>query len=257
MIQARGPTVEDEMPTKRDVPQVLMWAEYYCPWCFVASVRLHRVAKEFEGRVDVVIKPFPLELLRGESAPRDILEQEWWLAAMQEPEAPFAPYHGTDWPTTTLPAFEAAWCAAQEGPAAGLDYDFRVRRAFFAEGRNIGRREVLLDIAREAGLDVQRFRSRWDGGRARTSVLAEAKEGRERYGVRRTPTLMLSDGTPLAMALAVPQFENRRIVSMGALTCVGAACDDATRRLFERASAAGAPRPSGDRYAATAAGSRF
>ena len=60
-------------------------------------------------------RAFPLALLRGESAPRDILEQEWWLAAIQEPDAAFAPSQGDDWPTTTLPAFDAVQCAAHPG----------------------------------------------------------------------------------------------------------------------------------------------
>ena len=89
--------------------------------------------------------------------PRDILEQEWRLAALQEPAAKFAPYEGDDWPATTLPAFEAAWCAARQGEAAFIDYDLRIRRAFFAEGRNIGRIEVLTEIAKEAGLDMAHF----------------------------------------------------------------------------------------------------
>lgn len=243
------------MRASPEVPSILVWAEYYCPWCYVAAVRLRRVAAEFEGRVRPVIKPFPLELVRGEPAPRDILEQEWWLAAMQEPDARFAPYRGADWPTTTLPAFEAAWCAAQEGPGAGLDYDLRVRRAFFAEGRNIGNRDVLLDIAYEARLDVDRFRARWQSGRARAAVLSGAEEGRERFGVRRTPTLVLSDGTPLTLPMAVPHFADRRITSVGPLTCAGAACDPATRLLFERASQSAAGQPSDNRHAAGVAGS--
>jgi predicted DsbA family dithiol-disulfide isomerase len=100
---------------------------------------------EYEGRVRV--RPFPLEVAGSGPAPRDILEQEWWLAAIQEPAADFAPYEGDDWPTTTLPAFEATWFAFRQGEEVGSDYDLRVRRAFFAEGRNIGRREVLLEIA--------------------------------------------------------------------------------------------------------------
>lgn len=180
-------------------------------------------------------RAFPLELLRGESAPRDILEQEWWLAAIQEPDAAFAPYQGDDWPTTTLPAFDAVQCAAEQGSSAQLDYDLRVRRAFFAEGRNIGRPDVLFDVAREAGLDVTRFRAAWESGAARGAVLAEAEEGRTRYGVRGTPTLMLPDGSRLKLPIAFPHLKNRRIVAIDPAPCVGVACDDAIRALFERA----------------------
>ena len=208
-------------------------------------MRLHRVAKEYDGRVAFRTRPFPLELSHGEAAPRDILQQEWWLAAIQEPGAVFAPYRGDDWPTTTLPAFEAAWCAAQQGPVAAAEYDLRVRRAFFAEGRNIGRPEVLFDLAREAGLEFTRFRVQWESGAARAAVLAEAALGRERYGVRGTPTLTLADGVHLKLPIAFPRLENRRVVGISKLPCAGAECDEAFRALFERALVGQRPPPGG------------
>jgi predicted DsbA family dithiol-disulfide isomerase len=205
------------------------------------------VAKEYEGRVTFRTRSFSLELIRGEAAPRDILEQEWWLAAIQEPGAAFAPYRGDEWPTTTLPAFEAAWCAAQQGSATAAEYDLRVRRAFFAEGRNIGRPEVLFDLAREAGLDFPRFRVQWESRAAQAVVRTEAALGRERYGVRGTPTLTLADGTHLKLPIAFPRLENRRVVCISKLPCVGTGCDGAIRAFFERAldtRAAGAPQAS-------------
>jgi predicted DsbA family dithiol-disulfide isomerase len=190
---------------------------------------------DFRGRVTLRIRPFPLELIDGESAPRDILEQEWWLAAIQEPAADFSPNSGQDWPTTTLPAFEAAWCAARQGEDVLLEYDLRVRGAFFGEGRNIGRREVLREIAEEAGLDGTRFERDFASGEARSAVIEEAKLGRERYRVRGTPTLMLADGTKLRHPIAYPRMEDRTIVAVPELPCCGEACLDATRALIEQA----------------------
>lgn len=158
-----------------------------------------------------------------------------WLAALQEPAAAFAPFRNDDWPTTTLPAFEAAWCAAQQGEIARHDYDLRIRRAFFYESRNIGRREVLLEIAREAGLDIPDFIRRLDSGEARKHVLDEGRLGKERFRVRGTPTIMLEDGTRLHHPIAYPVMENDRIVKVGVLPCCGEACLQATRALFDRA----------------------
>jgi predicted DsbA family dithiol-disulfide isomerase len=222
------------METQATRPEVWQWSEYYCPWSYLAAVRLHAIMPEYRGRVRLRIRPFPLEILDNDPAPRDVLEQEWWLAAIQEPAAAFAPYRGDDWPGTTLPAFEAAWCAARQGDDALLDYDLRVRRAFFAEGRDIGRREELVAIAEEAGLDLTRF-ARDSGGGARAVVRAEARLGRERYGVRGTPTLMLADGTRLRHPVAYPRMEDRRVVGVATLPCGGAGCLDATRALVERA----------------------
>lgn len=190
---------------------------------------------EYRGRVRLRVRPFPLEVMGGEPAPRDILEQEWWLAAIQEPAAPFAPYRGSDWPTTTLPAFDAAWCAARQADDAFFAYDLAIRRAFFAEGRNIGRPEALLDIARETGLDLKRFERDLASGEARTAVLAEAQFGRERYRVRGTPTLMLADGTRTRHPIAFPRLEERQIIGVAALPCCGDGCLEATRAIFERA----------------------
>jgi predicted DsbA family dithiol-disulfide isomerase len=189
----------------------------------------------FQGRATLRIRPFPLELIDGESAPRDILEQEWWLAAIQEPAADFAPYSGDDWPTTTLPAFEAAWCAARQGEEAHATYDLRVRRAFFAEGRNIGRWDVLREIAEETGLDCDRFNQDAASGEARAAVVEEARLGREQYRVRGTPTLMLADGTKLRLPIAYPRMEDRKVVGVAALPCCGDDCSQATRGVIEQA----------------------
>ncbi len=194
---------------------------------------------EYQGRVRVRTRFFPLELASNLPPPRDLLEQEWWLAALQEPDAAFAPFRGDDWPTTTLPAFEAAWCAAQEGEQSGHDFDLRVRRAFFGEGRNIGRREVLVEIAAESGLDMTAFRRRFDGDAPRAAVLEELRLAREQYHVRSTPTLMLPDGTRLRHAIAFPTVRNRKVVAVAALPCCGESCREATRQLFERALQAG------------------
>jgi predicted DsbA family dithiol-disulfide isomerase len=199
-------------------------------------VRLHKIRSEYRGRVRYRIRPFPLEIAGDEgAAPRDILEQEWWLAALQEPAAKFAPYRGDDWPTTTLPAFEAVWCAGQQAEDLAHAYDLRIREAFFAEGRNIGRREVLLDLAEEVGLDRPRLTRAWEGGAARAAVLTERRIGQEQYRVRGTPTLMLAEGTKLRAPIAFHVMRERKVVAVGRLPCCGASCLEATRALFERA----------------------
>lgn len=198
-------------------------------------MRLHRIGKEYEDRVKVRTRFFPLELLRPGGPPRPLLEQEWWLAAIQEPTAAFAPYPLEDWPATTLPAFDAAWAAFRQGRDVGMDYDLRVRRAFFAEGRNIGRPQVLLDIAREAALDMRLFEGDVANPAARAGVIEESRIGREQFRVRGTPTLTLADGTHLRLPITYPHVKAGRIVGIGSLECVGAACSGAMRALFERA----------------------
>jgi predicted DsbA family dithiol-disulfide isomerase len=216
------------------IPELWEWAEYYCPWCYVAAVRLHRIMPEYEGRVRVRQRAFPLEIYGGGPPDRHELELEIWLAALQEPEAVFKPFKD-DWPTTTLPAFEGAWCAFQQGEGVGHDFDLRIRRAFFAEGRNIGERSVILDLAHEAGLDMDHFTRLFNSGEARAAIVEEGRLGKEIYHVRSTPTIMLSNGKKLRHALAYARIENGRIQSVGKLPCCGEGCDEAIRSLFEMA----------------------
>lgn len=197
-------------------------------------MRLHKIAPEYEGRVRLVEKAFPLEVYGGGPPDRTELELEIWLAALQEPDAVFKPF-GDEWPTTTLPAFEAAWCASRQGEQIGRDFDLRIRQAFFAEGRNIGERSVMLDLAREAGLDMEHFTRHFNDGSALAAVLEEGKLGKEKFGVRGTPTVMLGDGTKLRHKMAYPRIQDGKILSVGKLPCFGEGCYEATRELFENA----------------------
>ena len=47
------------------------------------AVRLNQILPEYQARMWLRLRPFPLEVVDGEAAPRDILAQEWWLAALQ------------------------------------------------------------------------------------------------------------------------------------------------------------------------------
>lgn len=215
------------------IPELWEWAEYYCPWCYVAAVRLHKILPEYEGRVKLRQRAFPLEIYGGGPPDRQELELEIWLAALQEPAAVFKPFQ-EDWPTTTLPAFEGAWCAFQQDELKGHDFDLRIRRAFFAEGRNIGRRNVILEIAQEAALDMDHFTRLFNSGEARAAVIEEGRLGKEVYNVRGTPTVMLADGKKLRHAIAYPRIQNGKILSVGKLSCCGEDCYESTRGLFEQ-----------------------
>lgn len=189
---------------------------------------------EYQGRVRLRTRAFPLEIYGGGPPDRKELELEMWLAALQEPEAAFKPFKD-DWPSTTMPAFEGAWCAFRQGEMIGHDFDLRLRRAFFYEGRNIGQPEVILELAREAGLDMDHFSRMFTGGEARAAVLEEGRLGKEVYRVRGTPTVMLSDGKKLRHPMAYPNIENGKILSVSKLSCCGEGCYEATRELFEQA----------------------
>ncbi len=218
-----------------EIPELWNWGEFYCPWTYIAVTRLEKIAPEYAGRVRVIERFFPLEVYGGGPPDRFVLDQEWWLAAIQEPAALFRPYTNPEWPTTTLPAFEAVWCARQQDDAAANALDLRIRRAFFAENTNIARRDIYPQLARESGLEVSPFTRLFESGQARDAVLAEGRLGKEQYRVRGTPTLMLRSGQRLRHPMAYPHMENDKIVSIPPLPCCGESCYEVTRQFFEQA----------------------
>ncbi len=110
----------------------------------------------------------------------------------------------------------------------------RVRKAFFAESRNIGNNGVLLDIVRDMGGDGAYVERALTGDGVREKVKQEFELARSRYGGG-TPTLMLPDGTRLEMPMATPRIAGGRIIGVRRQTCLGDGCRDATRALFEQA----------------------
>jgi len=93
----------------------------------------------------------------------------------------------------------------------------------------------MVELAREAGLDMVHFSRLINSGEARAAILAEGKLGQERYNVRGTPTIMLEDGTKLRHPMAYPKIRDGRIVSVSRLPCFGEGCDDLVRALFDQA----------------------
>lgn len=197
-------------------------------------MRLHKIIPEYQGRVRLRGRAFPLEIFGGGPPNREELDLEIWLAAVQEPAAVFKPFKD-DWPTTTLPAFYGAWCAFQQSEAIGWDFDLRIRSAFFSEGRNIGRSDVIMELAQEADLDLDYFIRLFKSDQPRTAILEEGRLGKETFRVRGTPTIMLANGKKLHHPITYPTIENGKILSVGKQPCCGEGCYEATRNLFEQA----------------------
>lgn len=112
--------------------------------------------------------------------------------------------HDDAW-ATTVPATSAAPHAivkAAELVAAGGPDDlgrtpaerlaWRLRLAFFAEGRDVSREDVQLDVAAATGLPVDGLRSALRDGRA-WAALQRDYEDAGVEGVRGSPTLLLNE----------------------------------------------------------------
>ena len=73
----------------------------------------------------------------------------------------------------------------------GNEYNDAVFRAFFQQSRDIGRIDVLADIAKEVGLDSEQFRGALERGAYRDRVQQLLQTAYERIRVTAVPTMII------------------------------------------------------------------
>lgn len=112
-----------------------------------------------------------------------------------------------DYPNWSLPALEAAKCAALQSPEAADDVHFRLFRGFFEEGINLAEPEELLALIRQAPLDFDRFLADFTSGRARQAVLDDYNSAVTTYMVSAIPTVVFNDESPIVGAVPIGEYE--------------------------------------------------
>jgi predicted DsbA family dithiol-disulfide isomerase len=106
-------------------------------------------------------------------------------------------------------ALQAGEFAAEAGVAEA--FEDRVFRAYFSEERNIGKRDVLLDLGAEVGLDPAALGEALDSGKYAMRIKNHAQAAGQ-LGISGVPTFLIGDW-PL----------------------VGAQSEDVMRRVLQRA----------------------
>jgi predicted DsbA family dithiol-disulfide isomerase len=206
----RGPTTHHARTVQSAMPiQVTHFSDVLCIWAYVAQVRVTELERNFASDVAFDFRYFSVF---GDVPGK--LARQWsergghagYAAHVADVAArfPHVEIHSTAWrdcvPASSMPA-HLLLCAAR-----GLDLedgspacpslrrlDHAIRAAFFAAGRDIGRRDVLLDIAATAGCDVDALAARLDDGRAHAQLADDTLAATELH-VRASPTLVFNEG---------------------------------------------------------------
>ncbi|MFF4415303.1 DsbA family protein [Streptosporangium sp. NPDC001559] len=178
---------------------IVVFSDLNCSFAHVAVHRLHETRRRLglDGRIWFDLRAFPLELFNEEVNARPGVDSEISVLGAIEPEAGWRLWQGPDWtyPVTTLPALEAVHAAKAQSWHASEQLDRALRRAFWAQGRCISMRHIILAVAGETGaVDVTALAAALDTGSARAAIMDQyqaARHGR----VRCSPHLFLRDGT--------------------------------------------------------------
>ena len=110
----------------------------------------------------------------------------------------------------SLPALEAAEYAREQGKFD--QYHLAVFKAYWEEAKNIGFRDVLLQVAQDSGLDVKEVESCLDSGRYAKLVKQHSEEAKQ-SGIGGIPSYIIGDHL-LEGAQPYPVFQ-RAVESMG------------------------------------------
>ena len=135
-------------------------------------------------------------------------------ANLEEEDISIIPWDpGEKYPSSSMPALQAAKCAQLQGEQLFIYLHMALFKAFFEESRNISDRQVLISLAREAKLDVEKFGSDFDQGSMEKEVLAEYKEVQAQYHGWGAPLAIIGDRYPVMGASPIAVY--RRAIDLG------------------------------------------
>ena len=163
---------------------LLTWGDYVCPFCYLGDAALGQVEADL---------PLPVERRAFELRPPGTrlpdLASGYYRPTFEEAVVPWAERLGVEvrWnpePARTRKAHEAATFARAQGRFDAMHR--ALYRAYWVEGRDIGRIDVLAEIGAEAGLDALELRVALDVDGHAEAVRAEAAEAAS-LGIRAVP----------------------------------------------------------------------
>jgi len=180
---------------------VTVFFDFTCPYSYVAVAALQRRA----ASGDVEVRGRALELFPAPEPLRAPGEDPPW----EEEVAPRAAelrleLRAPGFRPRTRKAHEAAAFAAERGVAPEMRS--AIFSAYWVEGLDIGRIDVLAALAGGIGLDAEDLRIELDIDRYRDAVLADEALAR-RLRIARTPTLFVGTGPAARVLVGAPSGE--------------------------------------------------
>jgi predicted DsbA family dithiol-disulfide isomerase len=173
--------------------QVEIWSDVVCPWCYIGKRRFERALAEFEHRDDTAVlwRSFELdpEAAQAYSGSLDeMLAEKYGVSlerarAMNEQVTRLAAEEGLEYRLSdakrgnSFDAHRLIHLARKHGLQD--ETVERSMRAYFSEGRPIGERETLVELAREVGLAEEEARSALEGTEYAEEVRADERRAAE------------------------------------------------------------------------------
>lgn len=172
--------------------RVVVYSDYVCPFCYLgwAGVRdLVTEGAEVELRA-FELRPAPVPLMRGLDAAK---REAWQRFILPRAEALGLPAREPQVFPRTRKAHEAALHARRLG--LGTEMHDALFRAYFAEGRDIGRIDVLVEVGASLGIEASSLKVELDIDQYTDAVMAEERAAAA-VGVTAVPAYVVEGERP-------------------------------------------------------------
>ena len=185
--------------------KVDIWSDIACPWCYIGKRKFELAVEQFtaDGReVEVEFHSFELApdtpvdfegseidfLVANKGMPADQVEQ--MLSQVSSIASSVGLNYNFDrvQHTNTVRAHQALHLAKSKGLQVELKE--RLLKAYFEEGRHVGRAEDLADLAAEVGLDRDEVLTALESEEFLPDVRADIAQART-YGISGVPFFVL------------------------------------------------------------------
>ncbi|HEU0012362.1 MAG TPA: DsbA family protein [Longimicrobium sp.] len=188
---------------------VVVFSDFTCPFSYVTEAALRRM----EDAGEVLVTPVPFELYPS-PAPLPAAVDGGWEPALR----PLAEELGIALRVPavvgrTRKAHEAAAFAETRGVGRAMRQ--ALFEACFAEGRDVGRIDVVVEAGRSVGLDPTELKVVLDVD-AMTAAVADAQARARRAGVEGVPTLLAGTGDEARVIVGARPLAELRAEILGA-----------------------------------------
>jgi predicted DsbA family dithiol-disulfide isomerase len=202
-----------------DAIKVDIWSDVQCPWCYIGKRKFEDGAAQFGGDVEVEYHSFELAPdtpVDFDGTPVDYLSQRKGMPVAQVEEmlervTGIAKQVGLDYDydhvhqTNTVKAHELLHFAKSRG--LQLEMKERLLKAYFVDGRHVGRIEDLADLAAEIGLDRADVVAALEANTYLADVKADVAQA-EAYGIQGVPFFVIDGKYGVSGAQEAAAFAN-------------------------------------------------
>jgi predicted DsbA family dithiol-disulfide isomerase len=186
---------------------VVVFSDFACPFSYVTEAALRRM--QSAGEVEPTHLAWELYPAPAPLPPGDAGE---WMDALRPLAHELGIALSTPAPVRTRKAHEAAAFAASKGIGPAMRE--ALFAAHFAEGRDVGRIDVLVEIGAGLGLDASELKVVLDVDTFAARILAEQDAAR-RAGVEGVPTLVIGTGDKARWLVGARPFAELRAAVLG------------------------------------------